>query len=86
MAAAAPHPGRQGAQSDLFAPLYARTRIELFHSIRDGKTVWWAAAVETTPTGRPKIVDGKIAWVCGVEGPFPSSEAARRAIADRGRR
>ena len=71
---------REPRQSDLFAPLYARARVELYHSIRDGKTVWWAQAVETTPTGRPKIIDGRIALVGGMEGPFESSEAARKAI------
>ncbi len=74
---------RQRAQSDLFAPLYLRTRVEIYHSVKDGKTVWWSAAVETTPTGRPKIIDGKIAWFGGIEGPFESSEAARRAIEGR---
>jgi hypothetical protein len=67
-------------QPDLFAPLYLGARVELFHQVRDGQTAWFAQAVETTPTGRPKIVDGKIALVGGLAGPFPSSEAARKAI------
>ena len=79
MVSAAPQP-------DLFPPPDTRTRVELFHTIRDGKTAWFAASVETTPTGRPKIEDGRIAWACGLEGPFPSSDQARRAVESRGRK
>ena len=60
---------------DLFSALYAKAKIYLFHSIQDGKTVWWSLAIDQYDPRHPMIGSR--------EGPFPSPESAEKAIKSR---